>query len=282
MSEQDIINYNRIAEAIDYIKQNFQKQPGLDELAEKVNLSPFHFQRLFTDWAGVSPKKFLQYISIEYAKQILKEKQATLFDAAYETGLSGTGRLHDLFVKIEGMTPGEFKNGGENLSINYSYTESPFGNMVVASTPKGICYMAFADGEEKALADMKRHFPNAAFRQMLDLSQQNALYIFTHDWSKLNQIKLHLKGTEFQLKVWEALLKIPMGELSTYGKLAEKIQSPKASRAVGTAIGSNPVAFLIPCHRVIQSTGNFGGYMWGPIRKTAIIGWEAARTAGNF
>jgi AraC family transcriptional regulator of adaptative response/methylated-DNA-[protein]-cysteine methyltransferase len=278
MKEQEHINYKRIAEAIDYIKQNFKDQPNLDDVAGKVHLSPFHFQRLFTDWAGVSPKKFLQYISVEHAKEILKDKQATLFDAANETGLSGTGRLHDLFIKIEGMTPGEFKNGGENLFINYSYAESPFGNIIVASTSKGICYMAFADNERDALLDLQQHFPNAHFKQMLDLIQQNALFIFTHDWSRLNQIKLHLKGTDFQLKVWEALLKIPMGQLSTYGTIAGSIKNPKAARAVGTAIGSNPVAFLIPCHRVIQSTGTFGGYMWGPTRKTAIIGWEAAKT----
>lgn len=278
MSTQERLNYNRIAEAITYIKKNFKTQPSLEEVAEKINISPFHFQRLFTEWAGVSPKKFLQYISVEHAKQILKGEEATLFDAAEETGLSGTGRLHDLFVNIEGMTPGEFKNGGENLSINYSYAESPFGNILVASTPKGICYMAFADGEENSFETLKRNFPKAHYKQMVDLIQQNALYIFTHDWKKLNQIKLHLKGTDFQLKVWEALLKIPMGQLSTYGTIAEQVKNSKASRAVGTAIGSNPVAFLIPCHRVIQSTGALGGYMWGPTRKTAIIGWEAART----
>lgn len=277
MSEQEQINYNRIAEAIDYIKTHFKEQPDLDAVAAKLHLSPFHFQRLFTDWAGVSPKKFLQYTSIQYAKSILKDNQATLFDAAYETGLSGTGRLHDLFIKIEGMTPGEFKNGGVNLFINYSYAETPFGNILVASTTKGICYMAFADDEQQALTDLQLHFPKAHFKQMLDIIQQNALYIFTHDWSKLHQIKLHLKGTDFQLKVWETLLKIPMGELSTYGSIAEQIKNPNASRAVGTAIGSNPVAFLIPCHRVIQATGTFGGYMWGPTRKTAIIGWEAAK-----
>lgn len=277
MSEQEQINYNRIAEAIDYIKTHFKEQPDLDAVAAKLHLSPFHFQRLFTDWAGVSPKKFLQYTSIQYAKNILKDNQATLFDAAYETGLSGTGRLHDLFIKIEGMTPGEFKNGGVNLFINYSYAETPFGNILVASTPKGICYMAFADDEQQALIDLQHHFPKAHFKQMLDIIQQNALYIFTHDWSKLHQIKLHLRGTDFQLKVWETLLKIPLGQLSTYGTIAEKIKNPNASRAVGTAIGSNPVAFLIPCHRVIQATGIFGGYMWGPTRKTAIIGWEAAK-----
>ena len=278
MKKQAQINYHRIAEAIDYIKQNFKKQPTLDEVAEKVHISPFHFQKLFTDWAGVSPKKFLQYISLKHAKQVLHHKQATLFDAAHATGLSGTGRLHDLFITFEGMTPGEYKNGGENLTINYSYAESPFGNMLVASTPKGICYMAFADDQKEAFSTFQQRFPRAHYRQMVDLLQQNALYIFTHDWRKLHQIKLHLKGTDFQLKVWETLLKIPMGALSTYGKIAQEIRNPSASRAVGTAIGSNPVAFLIPCHRVIQASGTLGGYHWGTTRKTAIIGWEAAKT----
>jgi AraC family transcriptional regulator, regulatory protein of adaptative response / methylated-DNA-[protein]-cysteine methyltransferase len=278
MNEQQHINYQRIAEAIDYIAQHFKEQPDLDAVAERVHLSPFHFQRLFTEWAGVSPKKFLQYISVEHAKQVLKNKQASLSDAAFETGLSGTGRLHDLFVHIEGMTPGEYKNGGANLQINYSFAESPFGNLLVASTPKGICQMAFADDTAQSLARLQQEFPNAQYRQVLDMMQQHALYIFTHDWSQLHQIKLHLKGTAFQLKVWETLLKIPMGQLATYGTIAEQIERPNASRAVGTAIGSNPVAFLIPCHRVIKSSGHIGGYMWGGIRKTAIIGWEAAKT----
>ncbi|MEN2399604.1 methylated-DNA--[protein]-cysteine S-methyltransferase [Flavobacterium sp. MC2016-06] len=279
MNTQENINYNRIAEAIEYIKTNFREQPNLDEVAEKVHLSPFHFQRLFTEWAGTSPKKFLQYISVEHAKKILKENnQATLFDTAYETGLSGTSRLHDLFVNIEGMTPAEYKNGGKNLFINYSFAESPFGNITVASTEKGVCFMAFAENEEIGFEDLKHKFPNASFTRKLDLVQQNALFIFQNDWSKLPEIKLHLKGTDFQLKVWETLLKIPMGQLSTYGSIAQQIEKPNASRAVGTAIGSNPVAFLIPCHRVIQSTGTFGGYMWGNTRKTAIIGWEGVQS----
>jgi AraC family transcriptional regulator, regulatory protein of adaptative response / methylated-DNA-[protein]-cysteine methyltransferase len=279
MDELQNLNYDRIAETIEYIKINFREQPNLDEVARKVHLSPFHFQRLFSEWAGTTPKKFLQYISLEHAKKLLKDHQATLFDTAFETGLSGSGRLHDLFVNIEGMTPAEYKNGGKNLSVNYSFTESPFGNLVVASTTKGICYMAFNDDETKALGDLKQKFPNAAFQRKSDGNQQNALFIFQKHWSKLPEIKLHLKGTDFQLKVWETLLKIPLGKLSTYGSIAEQIGKPNASRAVGTAIGNNPVAFLIPCHRVIQSTGNFGGYMWGNTRKTAIIGWENARIA---
>lgn len=277
MKTQESIDYTRVAEAIEFIQSNFQAQPNLDEVAEKVHLSPSRFQRLFTDWAGTSPKRFLQYISVEYAKRVLSGGQATLFDAAHDTGLSSTSRLHDLFVKVEGMTPGEYRNGGRDLTIHYSFAESPFGPLIVASTTKGVCYMAFEDDEEKALAGLREKFPNAQYVRKLDIMQQNALFIFQHDWRKLPEIKLHLKGTDFQLKVWESLLKIPMGKLSTYGSIAQQIGNRDASRAVGTAIGSNPVAYLIPCHRVIQSTGAFGGYMWGHTRKAAIIGWESAR-----
>lgn len=278
MDAQQELNYQRIAQAIDYIKENFKSQPNLEEIAKHVHLSPFHFQRLFSEWAGTTPKKFLQYLSIEHAKQLLKERQATLFDAAMETGFSGTSRLHDLFVSVEGMSPGEYKNGGKNLLIHYSFSPSLFGNIIVASTTKGVCYIAFESEKEKALVDLKNHFPNATFIQKQDEFQLNALLIFQSDWNKLPEIKLHLKGTDFQLKVWETLLKIPLGKLSTYGKIAEEIGKPNAARAVGTAIGSNPIAFLIPCHRVIQASGNIGGYMWGNTRKTAIIGWESAQT----
>ena len=281
MNTQDQLNYTRIAEAIEYIRTHFKEQPNLDEVAEKVHLRPFHFQRLFSEWAGTSPKKFLQYISVEHAKKLLKEEQATLFDTAFETGLSGTSRLHDLFINIEGMTPAEYKNGAKNLDINYSFAESPFGNLIVASTNKGVCFMGFYEDEPTAFAALQAHFPHAQFSRKLDMIQQNALFIFQNDWSKLHEIKLHLKGTDFQLKVWETLLKIPMGQLATYGAIAQKIGNPNASRAVGTAIGSNPVAFLSPCHRVIHSTGTFGGYMWGPTRKTAMIGWEGAKTQTN-
>ena len=276
MSTQSQIDYNRIAKAIEYIQSNFRLQPSLEEVAENIHLSPAHFQKIFTDWAGTSPKKFLQFISLEHAKNLLKEERASLFDTAYETGFSSTSRLHDLFVKVEGMSPAEYKNGGKNLNIHYSFSESPFGNIIVASTEKGICYMAFEDNKETAFGELKQKFPNASFTEQQDLLQKNALSIFDKDWTKLNTIKLHLKGTDFQLKVWESLLTIPMGKLSTYGSLAEKIGNPKASRAVGTAIGSNPVAFLIPCHRVIQSTGHLGGYRWGIERKQLMMGWEGS------
>lgn len=278
MSEQENIKYDRIEKAIEYIKSNFKQQPTLNQIAEQVHLSPFHFQRLFSEWAGTTPKKFLQYISIEHAKKILTSKQATLFDAAQQTGLSGTSRLHDLFVKIEGMTPAEYKNGGRNLAINFSFAMSHFGNVMVAATQKGVCYIAFEANEEEALNNLKKKFPNATFQKKLDPLQQNALALFQNDWSNMSQLKLHVKGTDFQIKVWESLLKIPQGNLATYGNIADQIGNSKASRAVGTAIGSNPIAFLIPCHRVIQSSGNIGGYMWGNTRKTAIIGWEQAKT----
>jgi len=281
MVTQEELNYERIAKAIDYIKTHFKSQPNLDEVAEKVNLSPFHFQRLFTDWAGTSPKKFLQFVSVNHAKRLLQTEQANLFDVAFETGLSGTSRLHDLFVNIEGMTPATYKNGGSELKINYSFSFTHFGQLLTASTEKGICYMAFYENEQTALTLLKAKFPNANYIEKADALQQNALFIFQNDWSKLKDIKLHLKGTDFQLKVWEALLKIPMGQLSTYGRLADEIGNPTASRAVGTAIGSNPVAFLIPCHRVIQASGTFGGYMWGNTRKTAMIGWEQAFVSGQ-
>lgn len=273
-------DYHRIEQAIHYLKDHFREQPDLDEVARQVHVSPFHFQRMFKNWAGISPKKFLQYISVEHAKLLLQQ-QRSLSDASFETGLSGTSRLHDLFISIEGMTPGEYKNGGSQLQINYSFAESPFGNIIVASTAKGICHLAFADEEKKAFTELQTRFPNAAFRQVVDAIQQNALFIFSQDWKNLSSIKLHLKGTAFRLKVWEALLKVPAGQLTTYSGIAAATGNDKASRAVGSAVGDNPVAFLIPCHRVIKSTGVIGDYHWGSDRKTAIIGWEAAKVYGE-
>jgi AraC family transcriptional regulator of adaptative response/methylated-DNA-[protein]-cysteine methyltransferase len=277
MNEQESMNYNRIAEAIEYLQQNSRERPSLEEVAGKVHLSTSDFQKLFIDWAGVSAEKFLEYISVHYAKQILNTSQPSLFDNPSKIVLSKTAISHDSFVEIERMTPEDYENKGEHLSINYSFGESPFGRILVASTHKGVCYLMFSDDDQIAFADLKKRFPKARLIQQMDDIQQNALQVFTRDWSGINKVKLHLKGTEFQLKVWDALLNIPLGSLTSYGNIAESIRQPKAARAVGTAIGSNPIAFLIPCHRDIQSSGAFGGYMWGTTRKVAMIGWEAAK-----
>jgi len=277
METQQELDYKRVASAIAFFRENYKLQPKLEAVAAHVNLSPFHFQRMFQNFAGVSPKTFLQYLSIGHAKQILQHTGASLADTAYETGLSGTSRLHDLFIKVEGMTPGEYKNGGAALDIKYSFAATVFGKVLVASTARGICHMSFADeGEEAALHTLVTHFPNARYHAIADVIQQNALFVFSQDWSRLDEIKLHLKGTDFQLKVWETLLKVPCGGLTTYGDLARKAGYDGASRAVGTAIGGNPVAFLIPCHRVIKSSGEIGQYRWGAERKNVLIGWEAS------
>jgi AraC family transcriptional regulator, regulatory protein of adaptative response / methylated-DNA-[protein]-cysteine methyltransferase len=276
MLPQEQIDFNRIAEAIDYLKNNYQSSPSLEQVAAHVNMSATHFQKMFTAWAGVSPKVFLQFITIKYAKLKLRKEHATLFNTTADIGLSSTSRLHDLFIKIEGMTAGEYKNGGIGLTINYSFVPSNFGDIIIAKTNKGISYIAFYEEEAKALSNLISNFPNAKYIEDKKDLNEDVLKIINKDFKTLKEIKLHLKGTTFQIKVWEALLKIPFGDITTYGEIAKKIDSPKAARAAGTAIGSNPVAYLIPCHRIIQATGIFGGYMWGPKRKTAILGWESA------
>lgn len=270
-------NYSQIAEAIECLQQNFKDQVSLEEIAKNLNLSSVDFQNLFVDWAGVEPKKFLKYLSVKYAKQILKRSQSIFFESTYRVVGLDKSIMQDSIVEIEEMTIEEQKNNGASLSLNYSYGKSLFGNILIASTQKGICYMGFSDDNQIAFSELEKRFPKARFIQQTDELQQNALLVFSQDWSKIDTIKLHLKGTDFQFKVWKALLKIPVGSLTTYGNIAEFIQKPKAARAVGTAIGSNPIAFLIPCHRVIQSSGLLGGFMWGTTRKTAIIGWEAAK-----
>lgn len=277
MTTQQHFDFERISQAIGYMYTNALQQPGLDEIASHVKMSPYHFQRMFQSWAGISPKKMLQYLTVNRAKEVLKDSQLSLFDAAGGIGLSGTGRLHDLFVKIEGMTPGEYKNGGKNLIIRYSYSYSPFGEMLVASTGKGICYLAFSEDKEQMLDELKELFPNATYAEQNDELIEKVIRFFDEIPENPEKITLHLKGTEFQLKVWETLLKIPEGKLSAYGEIAEQIHNPKATRAVGSAVGDNPVSFLIPCHRVIRSSGVLGQYHWGAARKKAMIGWEAAR-----
>ena len=275
MNTDKNIDFKRIEAAINYIRTNFKEQPSLDDIAEAVHLSPHHFQRLFTQWAGVSPKKFLQYITIEYAKKHLKE-QKTLFDVSMDAGLSGTSRLHDLFVTVEAMTPGEYKNKGKDLTIYYSFLETVFGPACVASTDKGICYLAFGN-MTVAYDELVEMFPQAHYIQQEQPIHHEAVSFFQNPENALSPLHLHIKGTTFQLKIWDALLKIPLGGLTTYGDIGKFIDNPKASRAVGTAVGSNPVSFIIPCHRVIRSSGELGGYHWGLNLKMAMIGWEAAK-----
>jgi AraC family transcriptional regulator of adaptative response/methylated-DNA-[protein]-cysteine methyltransferase len=277
MDQNNSYHYDTIAKALDFIQQNFKAQPSLDEIAASVHLSSFHFQRLFTDFVGTSPKNFLQYTTLNYAKSLLN-KQQTLFDTTFQSGLSSTSRLHDLFIKIEGMSPAEYQNGGKNLAIDYSFARTSFGDIIVASTSKGICHLMFYNSPEEGLSYLKNQFPNAVFTEGSNPQHAKALQLFQQNPTSKDELKLHLKGTEFQLKVWSALLKIPFAELSTYGDLAKNILQPNASRAVGTAIGSNPVAFLIPCHRVIRKSGELGGYMWGETRKRVILAYEQCTT----
>ncbi|MDM1296681.1 methylated-DNA--[protein]-cysteine S-methyltransferase [Sphingobacterium sp. N143] len=274
---QQEVDFQRIAKAIHFLQENFKAQPTLGQIASHVYMSEAHFQRMFTAWAGTSPKKFLQYISLNHAKSLLKENN--IAETTFRLGLSSSSRLHELFINIEGMTPAEYKNDGANLLISYQYYETLFGPIIIASTPKGICHIAYEENKALAFETLLQRFPNANYQQQTNRMHDNALKALNPQDKDISQIKLHLKGTEFQLKVWEALLKIPMGNLSTYGAIASQLGNPKASRAVGTAVGSNPIAYLIPCHRVIQNTGIFGGYRWDPVRKTAMIGWESLHTA---
>ena len=278
MTTTAIQHYHQIEKAIRFISEHQNKQFSLEAVASHVAMSPTHFQKVFTEWAGVSPKKFNQFLSVQYAKSLIKEQESTLFDVTHELGLSSTSRLHDLFITIEGMTPGEFKKGGDALSISFECYSTLFGNAIVANTHKGICHLHFFDCEDEAIVELQKRFPSANFKRQESEIQTVAINILNRLGEKEQNIHLHLQGTPFQIKVWEALLAIPEGQLATYGKLASQINSPNASRAVGTAIGTNPVAFLIPCHRVIQSTGKLGGYMWKPERKAAIIGWEGANS----
>lgn len=272
--------YRRIAAAIDYLLRHQREQPSLADLAAAVHISPQHLQRLFTQWAGVSPKKFLQYLTLEHAKSRLATG-STVEEAALAAGLSGSGRLHDLFTAIDGMTPGEFRNGGEQLQINTSLHETRFGTVFTASTQRGLCALSFADTEAYSLAELRAKFPRAAFYQGRDAYQRAAIDWLDDPESGNAKVPLHLQGTPFQLKVWESLLQVPAGRLTTYGQLAMRIGQPSAARAVGSAVGSNPVALLIPCHRVIRASGALGGYRWGAGRKAALIGWESARQSAQ-
>jgi len=276
-ADKSLKNYHRIARAIDYLAQKHIAQPNLSELATAVGVSKFHLQRLFTEWAGVSPKQFLQYLTKEYAKQQLRK--SSVFDAAVASGLSGGGRLHDLMLTCENVTPGEYKSWGEGLEIRYGLHPSRFGDCFVALTHRGICKLAFVDsdqGYQKELLNLKAGWRNAKI--IYDKHQTKSVIETAFNHSKTPSQTLHmlLKGSPFQIQVWEALLSIPETRLASYQQIADAIDKPSAVRAVASAISQNQIAYLIPCHRVIRNTGVLGQYHWGETRKGAMIAWEAA------
>jgi len=264
-------DFDRIARAIRYIAAHRLDQPDLDAVAAHVGLSPYHFQRLFTRWAGVSPKRFLGFLTVQHARALLAQ-DASVLDAALDVGLSGPSRLHDLFVSFEAMTPGEAKNGGASLTINYSVLDTPFGAAVAMTTPKGICGLEFIELHEDPRARAQQRWPGAHLVKGFEPDLAERLFAPTPQ----SPIRLHLKGTNFQIQVWQALMSIAPGRLTTYKRIAERVCSAKAARAVGGAVGANPVAVLIPCHRVIKESGAVEGYRWGSERKRALIAWEGA------
>lgn len=272
-------DYQRVAEAIRYLEQNYQNQPDLDELAAHLHLSPYHLQRLFTRWAGISPKRFVQFLTTEHAKALLADAHSVL-DATYETGLSSPSRLHDLFVALEAMTPGEFKNKGAGLTIFYGRHSTPFGECLLAATERGICMLLFVDenGWDAALQDLQAQWQEAQLVEDAQFTQPFINSIFhTPANNGHRSINVLVKGTNFQIKVWQALLKIPAGTAYSYEDVAQAIGQPSAARAVGGAVGANPIAYLIPCHRVIRKSGVIKEYRWGATRKKAILGWESAQ-----
>ena len=279
-NEQNI-NYYRIEKAIQFLEENFQRQPELDEIAEKVHLSPFHFQRMFTEWAGISPKRFLQFLTVDFLKEKLHESR-NLTEAAELAGLSSQSRVYDLFTTLEAVTPQEYKKQGAGIKIEYGVHETPFGQCLIAVTERGICWLSFLSAEndsKKEIAAMKSHWNNSVFYQNETLTKEFVNNIFEHTESGQNKLHLFVKGTNFQIKVWDALLKIPSGQVTTYQGIAENVDSPKAMQAVGSAVGSNHIAYLIPCHRVIRKDGVLGEYRWSSARKKSIIGWEMAKQA---
>ena len=275
-------DYERVASVIRFLDRHHTEQPDLAVLAEAVGLSPFHFHRLFSTWAGVTPKDFLQCLTLEHVKQLLVDGN-NVFDAAINSGLSGPGRLHDLCVAIEAASPGEMKNGGAGLQIDFGFSETPFGQALLAETKRGICHLSFVEdrGRNNARDLLASQWPNAKLHRDDQQAVELASKIFHRDRAadSARPLRAFVRGTQFQLRVWRALLHVPTGSLTTYGRLAEAIGQSQASRAVGSAVGANPIAFIIPCHRVIRETGALGHYHWDPIRKRAIVGWELSSRA---
>ncbi len=290
-SRYDGETYERIAKAIAFMRQNYFSQPHLAEIAQSVHLSEYHFQRLFTQWVGISPKRFLQYLTVEYAKAKIAET-TNLLDLTVEVGLSSPGRLHDLFVKLEAMSPGEFQRRGMGLRIDYGIHPTPFGECLIAKTSRGICNLYFLDPTTKALTAeaFRWEWEKADLREDPEGTELICDRIFNPAVYNHQPLVLHVKGTNFQIQVWRALLSIPPGKITTYQRLAAATGYPTAARAVGNALGGNPVAYLIPCHRVIRASGEWGGFRWGGERKMMMLGWEASQdqnrnktfTAGEY
>lgn len=270
-------DYERIAEAIKFISSHVDEQPSLDQIANHLNLSKFHFQRLFTRWAGISPNRFLQSLTVEYAKVLLKEPQS-INKVSNNLGLSSSSRLHENFITLEAVTPGEYKSQGKGLNIYYGTHETQFGYAFIAVTERGICQLSFLDNKQSSyqLTELKKKWYSASITESKKVTQPFVKSIF-EEQKKQEKLLLYVQGTNFQINVWKALLKIPMGALCSYGQLAKQINNTKASRAVGSAVGKNPVAYIIPCHRVIRATGIMGDYRWGSIRKQSMICWETSK-----
>jgi len=274
-------DYAIVRRAIAHIRGNWRAQPEVEVIAEAAGVSTTDLHHLFRRWAGLTPKAFLQALTLDHARHLLRDA-ASVLDATYEVGLSGPGRLHDLFVTHEAMSPGEWKAGGEGLTITYGFHPSPFGTALVLATERGLCGMAFADaGDEKsAFADMSSRWPKATYEQDPASTEPLAQRIFDRNlWRPDRPLRVVLIGTDFEVRVWETLMSIPFGHLTTYSDVAAKVQAPKAARAVGAAVGKNPVCFVVPCHRVVGKSGELTGYHWGLTRKRAILGWEAGKAA---
>lgn len=273
-------DYARIEQAIRYLDRERASAPSLADVAAHVGLSESHFQRMFTRWAGISPKRFVQYRTAEVVKRLLRERRPVL-EATYEAGLSGPGRLYDLVVNAEAVTPGELQRGGLGVRVQYGFHPTPFGDCLIALTSRGICHLAFVEPvtREEALARLAHDWPLAEREPNQAATRAAAAQAFPPPGSHpVPSLALHVKGTNFQLKVWKALLEIPVGDVTTYGAIATQLGDPKASRAVGTAVGANPVSYLIPCHRVIRASGEMGGYAWGIERKKVMLRREAMLT----
>ncbi len=269
-------HYEKIEKAIGFINENHTAQPNLDDIANAVGLSSFHFQRLFREWAGITPKRFLQYLTVDHAKKLLEE--SSIFDTALETGLSSQSRLYDHFVTLEAVTPGEYKNRGQNISINYGFTQCPFGLVFIAATNRGICHLSFSTPESmpESIRSLQQKWRNAKIAENQLRIETLSNKIFTPNTQTQKKFHLFIQGTNFQVRVWESLLRIPYSAVSSYQNVASSIGAPTATRAVANAIANNPVGFLIPCHRVIRNTGAIGGYRWNNKRKQAILAWESA------